>query len=64
MSRAHCWGCGELIERVADEPLIVAGRAYCSTRCVAQPDDEPQDFDAQDRRAADEERIELHRRER
>jgi hypothetical protein len=54
----HCWGCGALLERETDTPLRRRGHYFCSWRCTSHDhDDEPQDFDAQDRRAAMEERI-------
>lgn len=63
----NCWGCGEVLERVTDEPTIIDGHAYCSPHCVwrsAHHDDEPRDYDEQDRRVAAEERIQNHRNER
>lgn len=64
----NCWGCGEKLDRVTDEPLVVKGHAYCRQSCVGREYEEdpnfPIDYDAQDRRAASEERIALFNRER
>jgi hypothetical protein len=60
----HCWGCGALLERETDSPIRVRGHYFCSWRCTSQHDDEPRDFDEQDRRAASEERIANFQRER
>lgn len=54
----NCWGCGAVLERETDNPIVVLGHVYCGCRCVeVENPDYPTDYDAQDRRAASEERI-------
>lgn len=60
----HCWACGTLLSRVTDEPYKYGGHSFCDSHCMHRSDDEPQDFDAQDRNAAASERIEIQRNER
>ena len=62
----NCYGCGAVLERETDNPVRREGHYFCSWRCTVHTrgDDEPQDFDEQDRNAAASERIENLRRER
>jgi hypothetical protein len=64
----HCWNCGEVLNRVTDEPVIVGKHAYCSHQCAqgvaVENPDYPVDYDEADRMAAASERIDNFRSER
>lgn len=61
-AETHCWGCGAKLDFM--DAYRYGAHSYCDYRCVNRPDDEPRDYDEQDRRAAAEERIANHFNER